>query len=64
MRELKQLLDRIDCDRVMLTLDVCYGGTFDRDIALATGPTTRGPDDAPVERGVVQKLNLREYVEG
>ena len=57
--QLKDLLDRIDCDRVMLTLDVCYGGTFDDNIALSPGPITRGPDDAPAERGVVQKLNLQ-----
>ena len=57
--ELKGLLDRIECNRVMLTLDVCYGGTFDADIALAEGPTTRGPDDAPAERGIVEKLNLQ-----
>ena len=57
--ELKERLDMIACDRVMLTLDVCYGGTFDRDTALATGPTTRGPDDGPAKKGVVQKLNLQ-----
>ena len=46
--ELKQHLDRIPCDRIMLTLDVDYGGTFDDGIALTPGalkpegPPTRG----------------------
>ncbi len=39
---LKQGLDRITCGRVMLVLDVCYGGTFDDNIALIEDPPTRG----------------------
>ena len=56
--ELKQFLNRIDCDRVMLTLNVCYGGTFDDDIALTAAPTTEGSDQISKRR--VRKLNLRE----
>ena len=41
--DLKERLDRLACGRVMLVLDVSYGGTFDRNIALNEAPPTRGP---------------------
>ena len=40
--QLRNDLDRIACGRVLLTLDVCYGGTFDDNISLIEEPTTRG----------------------
>ena len=54
---LKELLDRLACGRVMLVLDVCYGGTFDKDIALNEAPTTRGG-----ARGIhkLKRLDLAE----
>ena len=39
---LRQDLDSIACERVMLVLDVCYGGTFDDKNALIEEPVTRG----------------------
>ena len=40
---LRQDLDSIACERVMLVLDVCYGGTFDDNSnALIEEPVTRG----------------------
>ena len=57
--ELKGLLDRIACDRVMLTLDVCYGGTFDDNFSLPLAPLTRGSDDGPAVRGQIRKLDRK-----
>lgn len=59
--ELEERLDKIKCDRVMLTLDVCYGGTLvesDPSTDLVPASTTRGSDVAPTSRGVVLQLNL------
>ena len=39
--KLKADLDIFPCDRIMLMLDVCYGGTFDRDIALGASDKKR-----------------------
>jgi len=54
--QLKQDLDRLDCPRVMLMLDVCYGGTFDKKIALNERPGTRGSST----RALQQKLGLKD----
>ena len=40
--ELTRRLDRFKCDRIMLVLDVSYGGTFDGTNALIEEPLTRG----------------------
>ena len=56
--ELKGHLDRIDCDRVMLALDVCYGGAFDDSFTLPIAPPTRGSDDGPAVRGVARLRSL------
>ena len=40
--ELKSNLDKLGCERVLLVLDVSYGGTFDDTIALRTDRPTRG----------------------
>ena len=37
-RQLRGILDDVPCERIMLMLDVCYGGTFDRDIAMGKQP--------------------------
>lgn len=44
-RQLRGILDDFPCERIMLMLDVCYGGTFDEDIARdrpKEKPTVRG----------------------
>ena len=40
--ELERLLERLDCKRILLILDVCYGGTFSQEIALNEDPLTKG----------------------
>ncbi len=36
--KLREALDNFPCKRIMLMLDVCYGGTFDKNIALGKQP--------------------------
>ena len=58
--KLRETLDTFPCERIMLMLDVSYGGTFDKDIALSleapktTRSTTRGMEEK------VQQLNLED----
>ena len=59
--QLKQYLDRLACSRILLVLDVNYGGTFDDTIAL--GPPTK--DNTPIKQEVPanrsrQRLDLAE----
>ncbi len=56
--DLRDELDGMDCQRVLLMLDVCQGGTFDKKIALAPDASslrTRGQS-----RGVKPKLDLND----
>ena len=58
---LKQDLDRLTCARILLVLDVSYGGTFDDNIALGL-PTK---DNVPTKKevpanGYRQRLDLAE----
>ena len=55
--DLERMLDRLKCNRILLILDVCYGGTFDQEIALGEPPSTKG---APSTKGVKQALDLAE----
>ena len=58
---LKQDLDMIKCGRVMLVLDVCYGGTFDRKYAIAPNvePPTRGPSREPPQLDIADTLKRK-----
>ncbi len=56
--ELERLLDRLDCRRILLVLDVDYGGTFDHKITSDKGPLTKGLSLLP-KKGQ-QALNLAE----
>ncbi len=51
--ELKQVLDRLACPRILLVLDVSYGGTFDDKIALGKGTT--GNDNPSTKDDVTAK---------
>ena len=67
---IRDFLDGLSCARIMLVLDVCYGGTFDRDIGfdkdidfdrdialnMEENPTSRGNGT----RGLQQRLDLKE----
>ena len=50
---LKQDLDRLTCPRILLVLDVDYGGTFDDNIALGKG--TAGNDSPSTKDDVTAK---------
>ena len=41
--ELREILDAIPCNHILLVIDACFGGTFDRRLAL--GGSGRGEDD-------------------
>ena len=64
--ELTRRLDRFKCDRIMLILDVCYGGTVNTEIAMAdtevaladVRKTRGGPSKIQKKRGVKPTLNL------
>ena len=56
--KLKADLDNFPCERIMLTLDVCHGGTFDIDIALGDKPAMR---EKPRTRGA-QPLTSAELL--
>ena len=67
--KLRKDLDNFPCERIMLMLDVCYGGTFDEDIALLG----EQPDKAKTTRGFkseqyrmkpqeILKLKTRWYI--
>lgn len=45
--ELQNILTNLTCNHILLTLDVCYGGTFDSYFAMEDDPRSRGE-----ERGV------------
>ena len=56
--DLERTLDRLDCKRILLILDVCYGGTFDEKIALNENPLTKG--GGPSIKGIQQTLKLAD----
>ena len=53
--KLRKDLDNFPCGRVLLALDVCYGGTFDDNITLIEEPATRG-----LEAKLPKQLNLNQ----
>ena len=55
--DLRDDLDAMACDRIMLVLDVCQSGTFDKDIALT--PETVEPE-GPQTRGHQRTLQLKD----
>jgi len=42
----RTILERLDCDHVLLLVDSCFGGTLDRSIAMAPSGGRRGGDGA------------------
>ena len=59
---LRNNLDRIACGRVLLALDVCYGGTFDDNIALIKAPPTRGGMIRILDLNQTLKVHTRWYL--
>ena len=55
--ELKSNLDKLGCERVLLVLDVDYGGTFDDKIALGKNPPTK--DNASTKVDSTERRNPR-----
>ena len=56
--KLREVLDIFPCERIMLMLDVSYGGTFDRDIALSLEKLKRTPSIKT--QGAELLLNLED----
>ena len=59
---LRDLVDGIPCEHVMLVLDACFGGAFDQDIARAG---SRGQDNADLvsnDEFIKRKLRFRSRV--
>ena len=56
--ELKSNLDKLGCERVLLVLDVSYGGTFDDNIALGKGPLVK--DHPSTKNDLTAKENQRQ----
>ena len=59
---LRDLVDGIPCEHVMLVLDACFGGTFDQDIARAG---SRGQDNADLvsnQEFIKRKLRFKSRV--
>ena len=57
--KLRDDLDNFPCDRIMLMLDVCYGGTFDDNIALIEELPTRGARPKKLSLELNQTLTVR-----
>jgi len=51
--EIRDRLDSVPCDHIMLAMDVCFGGTFDRAIAL------RGSDDPYADVGKTEFIQRK-----
>ena len=58
--KLRDNIDIFPCERIMLMLDVCYGGTFDKDLALGEKPPEA--PSKPRTRGA-EPLNLMKLQE-
>jgi hypothetical protein len=54
---LRERLDNIRCEHIFLTMDVCFGGTFDKKLAKARG--TEAMDEAIDQQYLVKKLTKR-----
>jgi len=54
---LRERLDNIKCDHIFLTMDVCFGGTFDKKLAKARGVDAM--DEAMDKEYLVKKLSKR-----
>lgn len=52
---LRERLDNIKCDHIFLTMDVCFGGTFDKKLAKAR--STEAMDEIMDKQYVVKKLS-------
>jgi uncharacterized caspase-like protein len=60
---LRALADRIPCKHILIILDVCYGGTFNPEVAKSALYDS-GPDEASVEEYIYRKMQFptREYL--
>jgi len=54
---LRERLDNIKCEHIFLTMDVCFGGTFDKKLAKARG--TEAMDEVIDQQYLVKKLTKR-----
>ena len=54
---LRERLDNIKCEHIFLTMDVCFGGTFDKKLAKARG--AEAMDEAADKQYLVKKLTKR-----
>lgn len=57
--ELRDLVDNIPCQHVMLVLDACFGGTFDQDIARSGSRGADNTDLASRTEFIERKLRYR-----
>lgn len=58
--ELKTYIANLPCRHVFLTLDVCFGGTFDRNIALAPSVKLRGKQNSDYKSTL--QLTTRKFL--
>jgi hypothetical protein len=54
---LRERLDNMKCEHIFLTMDVCFGGTFDKKLAKARG--AEDMDETIDKQYLVKKLNKR-----
>jgi hypothetical protein len=54
---LRERLDNIKCEHIFLTMDVCFGGTFDKKLAKARG--TEAMDEAMDKQYLIKKLSKK-----
>jgi hypothetical protein len=54
---LRERLDNIRCEHIFLTMDVCFGGTFDKKLAKARG--TEAMDEAMDKQYLIKKLSKK-----